>query len=209
MPEGRERVKSLLRKCFRSTYRYRVFYLRSRYELPFVLNSMNLVGEGVELGVQLGHYSASILAAWHGACLNSVDPWREFPQTEYEDASNVSQVEQDRIFNEATARLEAFGSRSRVLRMTSQEAAPLFRAGQLDFVYIDAQHHYEAARDDIETWYPKVRKGGILAGHDYLEGEREAGYFGVKRAVDEFVARRGLRLVVSAEGDWPSWFVFC
>ena len=93
--------------------------------------------------------------------------------------------------------------------MTSQEAAPLFRAGQLDFVYIDAQHHYEAARDDIETWYPKVRKGGILAGHDYLEGEREAGYFGVKRAVDEFVARRGLRLVISAEGDWPSWFVFC
>ena len=202
-------MKTLLRDCFRRTYGLRVFYLRSRYELPFVLNSMNLVGEGVELGVQLGHFSASILSAWQGACLNSVDPWREFPQTEYEDASNVSQVEQDRIFNEATARLEAFGSRSRVLRMTSQEAAPLFRAGQLDFVYIDAQHHYEAARDDIETWYPKVRKGGILAGHDYLEGEREAGYFGVKRAVDEFVARRGLRLVVSAEGDWPSWFVFC
>lgn len=209
MPEGRERVKSLLRKCFRSTYRYRVFYLRSRYELPFVLNSMNLVGEGVELGVQLGHYSASILTTWSGMRLYSVDPWMEFPSSEYEDASNVPQETQNRIFEEASARLEKFGNRSRVLRMTSKEAAPLFRDGQLDFVYIDAQHHYEAVKEDLQIWFPKLRKGGILAGHDYVEGKKEAGDFGVKAAVDEFVAATGLRLVVSAEGDWPSWFVFC
>jgi hypothetical protein len=39
----------------------------------------------------------------------------------------------------------------------------------LDFVYIDANHKYDAVKKDLELWYPKVRKGGVFAGHDYLK----------------------------------------
>ncbi len=202
-------MKELIRRLFRLTYRYRVFYLRSRYELPFVLNAMNLTGEGAEVGVQRGSFSAAVLAGWRGNVLHSVDPWREFPSSQYDDAANVNQAEQDELYREATARLKPFGSRSRILRQTSSEAAALFEDGQLDFVYIDAQHHYDAAKDDIGMWFPKVRSGGLLCGHDYVDGLHESGHFGVKTAVDEFVSRTGLRLVTSAEKDWPSWFVFC
>ena len=48
----------------------------------------------------------------------------------------------------------------------------------------------------------------ILAGHDYLDGENAAGVFGVKSAVDEFVAQHGLRLEVTQETDWPSWYAW-
>ncbi len=68
----------------------------------------------------------------------------------------------------------------RVLRMTSVVAAGIFPDNYFDFVYIDADHRYEYVVLDIEFWLPKVKKGGILGGHDY---GNEAG---VKKAVDEW-----------------------
>lgn len=56
-----------------------------------------------------------------------------------------------------------------VLRMPSLEAAAYIADASLDFVYIDGDHSYRAARADIETWRPKVRAGGFLGGHDLSE----------------------------------------
>ncbi len=78
---------------------------------------------------------------------------------------------------------------------------------QLDFVYVDAQHHYEAVKQDIEMWAPKIRRGGILAGHDYLDGMVAGSLYGVRKAVGEFVDRTGVKLLVSREPNHPSWFV--
>ena len=50
--------------------------------------------------------------------------------------------------------------------MDSETAASICRDGILDFVFIDADHQYESIKQDIELWLPKVKKGGILAGHD-------------------------------------------
>ncbi len=55
----------------------------------------------------------------------------------------------------------------RILRMTSKEAAEIFPDAYLDMVYIDAIHTFEHVYADIGYWLPKVRKGGIIAGHDY------------------------------------------
>ena len=85
-------------------------------------------------------------------------------------------------------------------------AAHCFADGQLDFVYIDALHYYEDVREDIELWYPKVRKGGILAGHDYLDGWAPNYVYGVKSAVDEFRSLTRLKLAISREATSPSWF---
>jgi hypothetical protein len=52
--------------------------------------------------------------------------------------------------------------------LTSEEAAPKIPDGSLDFAYIDANHAYEYVKRDIELWWPKIRDGGMLAGHDYL-----------------------------------------
>ena len=49
----------------------------------------------------------------------------------------------------------------------------------LDFVFIDASHDYQSVVQDIQAWLPKVKPGGILAGHDYT-----AAFPGVVEAVD-------------------------
>ena len=53
------------------------------------------------------------------------------------------------------------------LKLTSIEAAKLFPDNSLDFVYIDGMHDYQNCRADIEVWYPKIKEGGIVAGHDH------------------------------------------
>ena len=55
----------------------------------------------------------------------------------------------------------------RVLRMTSLEASKVFPDKYFDFVYIDAEHSYDAVVNDIAAWLPKVKIGGYLGGHDY------------------------------------------
>jgi predicted O-methyltransferase YrrM len=66
-------------------------------------------------------------------------------------------------------------------KTTSEEFASQIEDGSLDFVYIDGDHSYESCKKDIETWLPKVKKGGVIAGHDYLA----ACFLGVVTAVNE------------------------
>lgn len=137
-------------RILRSTYRIGLPYLRSRAELPFVINALGLTGEGAELGVQLGAYSAELLEHWRGRRLYSIDPWRTSDPDVYVDRSNQPQEMQDYLYGRACAELARFGDRSAIVRATSAEAAPRFAEAGLDFVYLDAQHHDEAIREDLE-----------------------------------------------------------
>jgi predicted O-methyltransferase YrrM len=65
------------------------------------------------------------------------------------------------------------------IKNTSVEAAKQFKNNSIDVVYIDANHEYEYIKEDIHTWYPKVKPGGIISGHDYL-------FPGVYKAVHEY-----------------------
>jgi predicted O-methyltransferase YrrM len=64
--------------------------------------------------------------------------------------------------------------------LPSVEAAKKFEDKSLDFVFIDADHSYEAVRADIGAWKPKIKPGGLLCGHDHSEN-----FPGVVRAVKE------------------------
>lgn len=70
--------------------------------------------------------------------------------------------------------------RATIYGMSTRNAARFIPNGSLDFVFIDAGHGYEAAREDIWRWGPKVRPDGFLLGHDY----DAAVHPGVVRAVD-------------------------
>lgn len=79
------------------------------------------------------------------------------------------------------------------MRMTSIEASQYVDDKTLDFVFIDASHDYENVIADIRAWYPKVKEGGVIAGHDYPT------WAGVKKAVDEYFKRGE---IVSKEQCW-------
>lgn len=65
------------------------------------------------------------------------------------------------------------------LSMTSVEASKLFEDQSVDFIFIDGSHEYQDVKNDIEAWFPKIKIGGIMAGHDYNAWE-------VQKAVNEF-----------------------
>lgn len=202
-------MRFLIRSILDAVYRCGITILPNRGEIPYVLNARDLLGEGAEIGVKHGQFSEYLLDHWKGRLLYSVDPWREFERGVYQDDDNVAQREQDRNYEITQKRLSRFGARSKILRMTSEEAARLIRDDSLDFVYLDARHDYASVKEDISLWFPKVRPGGVLAGHDYLEGKIGGTTFGVKPAVDEFVSSKGLCLHVTfREPIYKSWLVF-
>jgi hypothetical protein len=51
-------------------------------------------------------------------------------------------------------------------------APKYYKDRSLDFVYIDADHSYEIVKKDIKSWYPKVKIGGVIAGHDYYNSNQ-------------------------------------
>jgi hypothetical protein len=181
--------------------------ISSREELPALLNARGLLGVAVEVGVKLGRFSEIVLRGWEGRRLISVDPWLEAPREEYRDVANIDQGSHDWFYEATRKRLAEFGERSDIWRMTSAEAAGQIDAASIDFVYLDARHDYESVREDLGLWHPKVRPGGILAGHDYLDGELPAGRFGVKSAVDEFCTEQRLEVSITSADEWPSWVI--
>jgi tetratricopeptide (TPR) repeat protein len=184
--------------------------LESRNVFPHLLNKLGLIGVGAEVGVQEGNYSEHLLNHWKGRLLYSIDPWREFSSQQYVDVANVQQSRHDDYYKGTIRRLRRFQGRSIIWRLTSQQAADLIADQSLDFCYIDADHSYEGVRDDIRLWHPKVKAGGILGGHDYIQdGTHSFGVFGVRRAVTEFVTSEGAEFFVSGESEFafPSWFV--
>lgn len=184
-------------------------YLATREQLPLLPNALQLLGEGAEVGVQEGRFSAHLLEHWGGARLYSVDPWLRQDPSEYRDVANLPQDRQDLHHRRTMARLARYRDRSSIWRMMSADASAKIHDSQLDFVYLDARHDYDAVREDLALWYPKVRPGGIVSGHDYLDGLLpQLGLFGVRTAVDEFFGALGLP-VMATRDDAPfvSWLV--
>jgi hypothetical protein len=201
-------VRGAAAPAVRATYRTPRPVVASRNELPLLLNRRRLLGLGFELGVAEGAFSELLLDRWHGRLLVSVDPWREVPDAEYRDIYNVEQPRQEQFQATARARLARFGERSEIWRMTSTDAAGRVLAASADFVYVDARHDFASVLEDLKHWVPKVRPGGIIAGHDYLDGRLPEGEFGVKSAVDGFFGARRMRVSHTLlDRPWRSWLV--
>ena len=83
-----------------------------------------------------------------------------------------------------------------IVREDTKVAAKFFSDNFFDFVYVDADHSTEACYQDLSAWYPKVKTGKFLAGHDYGRG------FGVVEAVDRFVKENNLELILLTPSNW-------
>lgn len=129
----------------------------------FLINSVPDSGIFVECGAWLGK-SSSFLCDTAKDRINIfiVDTW-EGSKDEL-DAAHKLATETDiyPIF------LDNMGDRKfTAIKKTSVEASKDFEDESCDVVYIDMQHSYEAVKEDIEHWLPKVKKGGYISGHDY------------------------------------------
>lgn len=153
-------------------------------------------GVGVEVGVEKGWFSRTICMANPGIKLYGVDPWKK---QKYDRKRYTKEIGEE--FREKAIRRMAGFDWTPVQKL-SVEAAKDFEDESLDFVYIDAAHDYENVSNDLKAWYPKVKIGGIMSGHDY---SKYRDHFDVIRAVDEFVEALGVDLVIWGNDKSPSW----
>lgn len=196
--------------------------------LPRILLENNLNTKGVEIGVFKGEFSKHLLENWPGK-LFLVDPWRGVE--DYIDSSN--HTNHPTAYLETMNSISGFEDRAIMIRGLSDQAVELFEDESLDFIFIDGNHAYDYVKEDMELWFPKLKKGGLFSGHDYLKMSWEynpeidpknkkdkhiwsdnnsgeslnyAGVFGVNPAVEEFCEERGINFYVTTE--WFSTWMF-
>lgn len=94
--------------------------------------------------------------------------------------------------------LEISNTRSLIKDITgySWEVASQFEDDYFDFIFIDADHSYESVVKDLDAWFPKIKSGGVFAGHDY------GCWTGVTKAVDEFIKKHNLSLKTASGTVW-------
>jgi hypothetical protein len=157
-----------------------------------------------EIGVRLGNNFRWLMKC-NPTLAVAIDSWKEvIGKPEYNDLG-TSQVALDGEYNGV---VREFGNLDnvRIVRNFSVEASEQFPDQYFDFVYIDAAHTYDEVKKDLAAWYPKIKDGGILAGHDYIPDTRiwRGEPCGVYQAVNEFVEDKNLSVDhttdVGAEG---------
>lgn len=121
---------------------------------------------GAEIGVDEGNYSRLICDSNPQLKLYAIDPWLKYDDyREY-----IDQADMDRVYNIMLKKMHNYIKDGQyvVLRKKSMDALADIPDESLDFVYIDANHEGEYPYQDITEWAKKVRKGGIVAGHDFV-----------------------------------------
>lgn len=163
---------------------------------PF-LKAKKLLYAGAEIGVAEGRSSTEFMG-WGFKKMYLVDMWATI-HGQAGDASNP-QSWHDKNYAEVKERMKQYGAKVKLLKGDSVEMAKLVPDKSLGFVYIDANHSFAGALRDLEAWTPKIKPGGIMAGHDYNE------IYGVKRAVDQFTGGKAFKLPEQAEENAGFYF---
>jgi predicted O-methyltransferase YrrM len=148
-----------------------------------ILERMPKHGKVAELGVQEGLFSEDILAICQPSELHLVDI----------DLTTFKVAER---FSEQVGR--------GVVTLHEKDSATAisgFPDGHFDFIYIDADHSYEAVKRDIEASVPKVRVGGYLLFNDYtFWSPAECMPYGIMQAVNELCIAEDWEIVYFAFG---------
>lgn len=173
-----------------------------RDELGLLLTHHGLIGEGVEVGVYKGQYSERLLSSWPGKMI-LVDPWCKIE--DYDD-DPVSLEDAEANYQLTVARLACYEHRYYILRYKSEDAYIRVADGSLVFAYIDAKHDRVSVGNDLRFWWPKLREGGLLCGHDIICKEWVAE---VLPAVVDFALEKGIKihLIPYPNGYW-SYYMY-
>lgn len=161
--------------------------MKSRNDLGKYYQEHYKTGIGAEVGTHAGVFAKILSEDWTGIIL-CIDIFRE-----------------PGLLSSAYKNLKDLPS-CKIMKGRSIDVAKTIPDKSLDWVYIDAEHDYKNVKADINAWFPKVRKGGIVSGHDYLKYHVHDYEFGVIEAVDEFCKENNYSIKLTT--DWHNDFNF-
>jgi predicted O-methyltransferase YrrM len=137
-------------------------------------NGSHFVEVGSWLGRSSCYMGVEIYNSNYDIKFDCVDTWEGSVEH-----TGLDEIKNGTLYNQFLENIEPIKHIVNPIKTTSVEASKLYADGSLDFVFIDASHEYQDVLDDIMVWLPKVKVGGIIAGHDYE-------YYQVNNAVHEF-----------------------
>jgi hypothetical protein len=169
---------------------------------------------GAEVGLEKGKNAAEMFINIPDLKLYGIDPYVQHSNCSYEAAAHTRKWNQDylnRVKAQAVHRMT--GRNAVIIEKFSEDAVKDFEDNSLDFVYIDADHSYDFVMQDVILWGRKVRRGGILSGHDYYyDNEKPGRRAKVTQAINDYTRVHGIKFFITDEdhyvmkGDvYPSW----
>lgn len=168
-----------------------------RKELRRVVELLN-AKQVVEVGVYRGEFLEQLSKAQVPDCqFYGIDRWQVYAGYN----TNLDCLASEELLSKAKpVAMRRFKNRPDVNLVTA-ESTDTRGLVDVDLVYIDANHLQQHVEADISAWWPTIRPGGVLAGHDYQASE----FPGVSEAVDAFGQANGLELYVTREERYASW----
>ena len=166
----------------------------SREHLPTVVadtldenKPLKIVEVGVETGAYLDIYYPQLESITEKFYL--VDMWQYEGNEDFVDKysggnyNNELEKGYDRV-----KRLYGDNPKVQMCKGSSEDWAEKFEDGFFDYLYLDADHSKKSVLADLKSWYPKVKNGGIIAGHDVYCDQNNAfrEHFDVEGALAEF-----------------------
>lgn len=145
---------------------------------------------GVEIGTAEGITTEYLLETIPSLKLTGVDPYPIY--IDWDGNQPAADVNKEQYLE----RTKKFKDRWNHVYKSSDDAAKDFKDGSLDFVFIDGLHTYDQVKKDCDNYWSKVKKGGIMIGHDYSRID------GVYKAVNEFADKHNLKIENAQQDLW-------
>lgn len=101
--------------------------------------------------------------------------------------SDIAEPKYENIYGQLLENIKPVRNIVNPVKGESSIVSGFYPEESLDFVFIDAAHDFENVFKDISCWFGKVKKGGVIAGHDYESS------LGVKEAVDKFFGAKNIK----------------
>lgn len=152
-------------RLFSRFFQHFDFYIQRCPERPFIRFLKNyycgprqegLVG--VEIGVRGANNALNILKYLPIKKLYLIDPYKNYSR------EMGSQEKLDKASLLAHLKLQKYKNVVWLCKFSDVAHKEILEG--LDFAYIDGNHKYDFVKQDIENYYPLLKSGGILAGHD-------------------------------------------
>lgn len=165
--------------------------------IPELLKNKKGPIKGLEIGSDHGWTSDYLLEKVPNLTLYAVDPYSEY--IDWNGAPSSTDARNIALDNFNNV-VKKYGDDKLILvRKTSDDAASDFEDNTFDFIFIDGIHTYEQVTKDCNNYISKLKKGGLLCGHDY------GAVVGVAKAVDEFASKEKKEVNFTQQDVWY-WF---
>ncbi|MDC6448218.1 class I SAM-dependent methyltransferase [Alphaproteobacteria bacterium] len=179
-----------------------IFYIKSKIKKTtsdkraYILEQLKKNCIIIEVGVWQGEFSNKIYNICSPKELVLVDSWTYDKQVrgcapQVDGKEPLSQKFFDDAKNETYSKFKNM-KEVLILDKNSIDASSNYNDNYFDYIYLDAEHTYQAVSNDLDTWYPKLKINGVFFGDDYYWRE-EDGSLSLHKAYQDFISKHQIR----------------